>query len=534
METDDPHGALLAMLAPVLDREGLLEAIDLAAGLEREDALDQAFRALAPHLDGALAARALDKITVNRHPKTRSAVKIVLASRLPEPDFRAMLRSLWDGFTYAGSRARTFAASISYLPEAERAATIRDAFAIARPEQRAETLAALSPYATAAARAPLVVAAVEAAYTVTGHWAHWHCIVMLASRGLAIPDLLSDALDAVAVQPNDWRQAEGLVALAPYLEESQAARAFELTLALNDPMWRVDAAAALATRLPPECVARALEQAERIAGAERLDVWIALLAPVLTPSQLAAALSVTSRITDATKRLSAVAALAGHFPRSQLVDALAMSRGINDAADRAVLLASLAERMPREADTLIQEALQAFSAITDASTRCRTVCALGPRLPRLLCRKLLESLDAECDIADWAAAAGVLAGILGADAFGDTLRRGFEVASAIASDRQRATALLSLLPYLDAETRPRALTETYAAIRQVGATETRVSLMAKLLIHVPPEGLAAPTGMHGPQDAVTVVAPDQLLAATFALADRIAGDDDRAIAMAEL
>jgi hypothetical protein len=392
-----------------------------------------ALSAIAPHLDAALQAEAIDDLSG----------AVTAAAREGSPEI--------------------FSALPEQLPAPVLDALTPLAESLAEPAARAHALADLAPRLAGAARAraqsQALGAAREAPLGDARALAYSAVVPVLDAplRTEAATEALASASHKVG-SPAARQQA--LIAIAPFLPEQERGTALRVARSFRDWQARVAAASALAPQLPESLLTDAVERARKARTKQKRVEWLAELANrssgqasrELRDEALAAARATRSDGARAT----ALAAVAARLPQADrepvAEEALAaVARDPFVAEDVLVQLAAcLSERQ-------LEAALALARGLEEPLQRTYALSALWPHLPPRLRRSALLSRLA--------------------------------AARAETYEPFRIDALAELLPLLSPAARLRAAREALEAVRSLESGEFRATHFAKLAPHLPPDVL---------------------------------------------
>ncbi|TRU36999.1 MAG: trypsin-like serine protease, partial [Microcystis aeruginosa Ma_MB_F_20061100_S20] len=206
----------------------------------------------------------------------------------------------------------------------------------------------------------------------------------------------AQGLAYVRQSQDDKKQAEGLMAISPYLSPTLLPEALAVARGIGDEYLRAEVLTGLAPHLP-EILPEALEVARGIGDESYRAEALTGLAPHLPESLLPEALEIARGIGNEDYRAGALTGLAPHLPESLLPEALAVARGIGDESSRARALTELAPHLP---ESLLPEALAVARGIGYESYRATALTGLAPHLPISLLPEALEIARAIGDKSD--------------------------------------------------------------------------------------------------------------------------------------
>jgi hypothetical protein len=503
-EPDMRAGALIALIPHLQDvaqaaqaRENALNAV---TAIGSEETRAELLQRLAPHLDGARLARAVDVAVAIRQDLFRAQAIASLASRL---EGRARTRAL---------RCKEQAVQNVF----------RISAAIGDPEQRAQALSGAAHLLEGPARARALDQALQAAAAIASQWDMERHVGSLASHLDHVQ--VDSALDTVIAASN--ASGQGLIDLAPHLTAGQLDRALAAAAALDWESERGRALAGLARHLDHEQLQRALDAAKKITDEgtrTTAQVRISLYAHAPLPGHVIdSALNSASMIEDAHSRRIALVSLARHLQgpaRTRALEgALRAAASVSDLTIRGRVLRDLA---PCLLPAQLEEALDAAANIDDEVGRGLALTGLAHHLEEPARRRAITgALDAVKAIKPQQGGGEVqvelvaLARELGEPArhrilqhlldtvatVQDEISRGLgleelaplldpaqlacavEIACGIRSDYTRGRVLWSLAPHLDSRQLPRAL----AAATMPGADDfqARAGAIASLVPHL--------------------------------------------------
>ncbi|MCA2654454.1 NB-ARC domain-containing protein [Microcystis sp. M061S2] len=368
----------------------------------------------------------------------------------------------------------------------------------------------------------------------------------------------AQGLAYVRQNQDDFRRAEGLEAISPYLTSTLLSEALEIARGIGDKSDRARALTGLAPYLPESLLPEALEVARGIGSEDYRARALTGLARHL-PEVLPEALEIARGIRDEYNRARALTNLVPHLPEV-LPEALEIARGIGDKSDRAWALTELVPHLPE----VLPEALEIARGIGDKSDRAWALTELVPHLPEVL----PEALEIARGIRDEYNRAWALTGL--APYLPEVLPEALEIARGIGYEYNRARALTGLAPYLpesllpealeiargigDEYNRARALTglaphlpesllsEALEIARGIGDESDRASVLTELVSHLPevlPEALAIARGIRDEYYRASVLTElashlPEVLPEALAVARGIGDESDRASALTEL
>jgi hypothetical protein len=315
---------------------------------------------------------------------------------------------------------------------------------------------------------------------------------MLANlTDLQRPPVLREAFEAARGILDEWRRADALSELAPYLSTSQLAEALEAARSIQDEWHRAE----LLRRFAPHLAAGMLETALGMArelpcDGARADALTALL-PRLAPAESSQVLEEVQQAIDlvasAKSRIRARALLATRLPADKqpraLEEALKAARSLPDEGYRARILVELAPHLPA---ALLAEALAAARHLDDDGGRARTLASLAAYLPETEREAVLhEALRVAEAIHDQADLSTFLIG-LARYLPKPLVQRAWDEVWTIRGEGHRAKALAALAPHLPASLRYDSLRAALRATRTIGAKSYSAEVLSLLVTHLPP------------------------------------------------
>jgi hypothetical protein len=416
---------------------------------------------------------------------------------------------------------------------------------------------------------------------------------VLLARGVWDDSL---ALAYVRQMPNSHQQSEALRLIAPYLAEEALPEALQVAGEITDTDRRVDASAAVSTRMKP--AARRQIARELIDGLRLLGEWhradaLSVVAPVLPSDMGSELLPVALSISDVQDRLKALCAAApclpeedwlphaaealsrvvaelpswsvGHalerlaptMPSALIPAALAAAGTTEDERGREAAMAALAERLVDLGRA--GEALDIAVGITDTRRRCSVLARAAPMLPLPDVERAIAATPAPTRCG---ACGGGGASMMGYDCGARVLLasrlpnsvgmpiidEALEAARATNSPEGRVQSLVRLIPYLPEDGKRAAVAEVLGyAIANVG-NSWGLSALLDIACHIPSEvgeilaqqalaSLTAQDGESAPPETLArlaVYVPDALLSEIVRMARRVGDGESRRRAMLAL
>ncbi len=342
------------------------------------------------------------------------------------------------------------------------------------------------------------------------------------------PQILQSALDAASAA-QDWYRALALTALADKLPPDLLPKALDAAIAIQTEYHRVETLAALADKLPPDLLPKALDAALAIDPHECAHGWaLAALADKLPPDLLPKALDAALALQDEYARAEVLTALAAKLPEV-LPQALDAAMAIDDEP-RAIALTALADKLPE----VLPQALDAAMAIDDKYARAKSLTALADKFSPDL---LLKALDVGLALQDGEYRARTLTAL--ADKLPEVLPQALDAAMAIDDETDRAKSLTALADKLPGVL-PQALDAAMAIDDETDRTKALMELSTKLPPDLLPQALDAALALQDGEHRANVLinlvdklTPDLLpkaLDAALAIDDKSA----RAIALTAL
>jgi hypothetical protein len=537
MLAETGRAAVLAVLAPRLDDEGLAQALAELRVMDDGNARVQALEALAPYLAGPLLASALALVPTLRDDSLRSRSLAALVPRLDDlllaealawaqtttPDWAraSMLRALapvlhgsllaeaLESALSIGTEANVMTALVALAPQLDGALlmqAVRRARAMKHDASRANALGALAARLPSAERLPLLAEVLQAIHPDDHGGPQPLAAFRLIAPHLVGP-LVADALTLACGIESEHDRAKALAALAPVLPEPLMTKALESVRSLSHVWWvRFETLVAFLPRqrgaAREQLLAEALagvrakvspgsfDSAEAKTFARLLDAIGPALTPELQGEVLAVALAAIGPGWDFGGGLHA---LAPHLDQPTLAAALEAAQQQTAPTFQTMILMALA---PALQGPLLEAALAQALGLENPWNRVRALAVLIPHLPAAQqAPALREALAADRVIADdggW----GQVIGALGAYMDAPTLAEAVATALALPSALDQADTLALLAPSLTVVLQAK----VWAAVRAFESDRYRVKVLAALAPYLPAplvvEALAAARTLH--------------------------------------
>jgi hypothetical protein len=484
----------LEALAPYLDGAPLAGALQAALELPEGD-MRRALSALAPRLTSDLALLVLPAVAGMVNEYNRADVLVALSPQL-EAQQVAQVSALAASMAspYAAAPVWAALAARQDWPGSEQAleSGLKICLSLPAPSARSRELTSLLPHLTGGRRAQALEAALEAALATREPWL-WE-ERLTAERELApylTGALLDRALAASSSIRDGWSRLRALARLAPRLEVGQRTEALTLCLEIleeepGDDMERVNALHAVAPLLEGKLLSHGLELGLGLEEEEWVTEAIVELAPFLDRRLLEAALDRALSLGQERDRATALAALAPHLQGELLARCQEAAYSLASARERGRVLATLAPRLQGQDRARAQaQAWRAMDQIDDETKR-RTLATVAPYLTGIQLRKALDLAGAMQFEAD---RAGLLVAL--APRLGRRLGpRGLAMARALENRSDRVDALVALLPRLDERIRQAVLAEALDTALDISHQGSRLDALARLAPHLPSTHLA--------------------------------------------
>ena len=280
--------------------------------------------------------------------------------------------------------------------------------------------------------------------------------------------------------PYDDDRVLALTGLAPYLPENLLREALAIARAIGDEYNLAEALTGLAPYLPENLLREALVIARAIRDeddrAEALT-GLARYLPEILPEALAAARQIGDQFyhfhVGSTRALTG---LVSYLPENPLQEILATVRQIGDEYYCARALTGLAPYLPE----ILPEALVKARAIRDEDDRAEELTGLATYLTEILPEILPEALATARAIQNGSYRAEALTG-LATYLPENLLREALATARAIENDSYRVEVLTELAPYLSENL----LREALATARAIGDEYYRAEALAGLAPYLP-------------------------------------------------
>jgi Domain of unknown function (DUF4062) len=492
----DPHQRALAVsaLARELPRGLMNQALAAALALERNRERAAALIVLTRRLEGPLkveaAAEAVAAVRGVDDERERARLLISLLPCLPDEALRLTAVEVAREMRKAPRRARALMAVAASLDESIRPGIEREAldlaYGIRSDLSRGKLLIRLLPYLRDNTRDGVVQEILATLQrlpeSASGDSPRATVLVRLAPR---LPDRFqTDALEAARSITTDEARARALIGLVPYLPDIPRAAAVEDALdaarmAKADGVW-LGALADLAPYLPDGSrrmlLAEALRDARAIDDVERRPMTLARLASHL-PKELVAEALEAARAEDGWARATILASLAPRLPEEFLDDAAACALSIRDSRNRLHALLALLQHAPQSwRRAASQRALSASSR-----ARKRSLIALLHYLPEELQAEAVSVAQARprSSVATLIRLATRLPDRLAADA----TRRALAGARAIQDDLKRVWLLVALAGHVPPT--ERMSRKIIDAAKSSGEAPERLDALASLAPCVP-------------------------------------------------
>ena len=536
-----PGTESLVAVFPHLGRRGQTEALTAASAITDDEDKAYALTGLAPHLDEARRADALEPAltaaSAITHDIDKARVLTDLAPHLDEArraDALEQALTAARAITYDEHKARALTRLAPHLDEARRADALEPALTAASAMAndpfvvfaKVEVLTGLAPHLDEARRADALEQALTAASAITHYAAKLRALTGLAPHldEARRAGALQQALTAASAITDDKDKTRALTYLAPDLDEARRADALEQALtaasAITDDEDKARALTDLAPHLDEARRAGALQQALTAASAitDDKDKTRALtdLAPHLDEARRAGALqqalTAASAITHDEDKARALTGLAPHLDEARRADALeqaltaasAMANNPLMVFAKVEVLTGLAPHLDeaRRADAL-RQALTAvttfgggldiidsnlFSLHARHAHKARVLTDLAPHLDEARRADALEQALTAARAITYdehkARALTRLAPHLDEARRADALEPALTAARAITDDEDKAYALTGLVPHLDEERRADALQQALTAARAITDDKGKARALTRLAPHL--------------------------------------------------
>jgi len=400
---------LLAIIAPHLSEPLLMKALERVRGFRDQYRRNEALALLVPlmgvfgHPEEALKkAREID----DERPRVHALARL------------GRVEEAWElALTIEGEYRRadalaTLAPRLATLGRGEEA--LAAIGGIGDEQHRARALASTSTHLGES----LLARAKEIAQSIDNGWYQAQALAALALR-LATCGRVQEALEVTQTITQDGGSADGIAALAPYLNESQLHRAMKTVRETEDEVSASNVKAALVLRqaalgYPREALetARAVQdqgsQALALAAMGHLEealekaraitperrqarVFAKLVVPLAESGRPGLSLAVVEAIHDESLKAEAIGSLGPHLGKDLLIKTLKAARMIVDKASRAKALTALARY---SSSSLFQEALEVARVIENEWRRADAIGQLAPYLGRDLLPEALSAARA--------------------------------------------------------------------------------------------------------------------------------------------
>ncbi len=342
--------------APFLPSELAVKAFQMARGIQDEGWRAETLAALAPRLPTDLHTEALAVARgIGLDPTQAYAYGRALATLVPHlldtQRLSVLIEAMAAVHKIENAQERQYVLSqlAPYLPPSLLPEALDTTRVIGDGWNRAEALVVLVPFSPSDLRSALVAEAFNTAREASVKYDQAMPIVALA------PYLSHDQLETAlqTAQKLDEEQRAGtLTALAPRLPPTLLSRALDLTQSLYTEGHRAEALIALAPRVPPEALSRVLNMGRELQyepyRAKVLSAILPHVEPRHRPPVLDEALAIVHKIFLADERVSALDSLAPHLPPDIALEALSVAQKDGDADYRSNARAILAPYLPEE------------------------------------------------------------------------------------------------------------------------------------------------------------------------------------------
>jgi hypothetical protein len=466
--------ALAVRFVRVGERErGLAIARGIKNDWYRLDALSRIALALVPELPKDLLAgifeaagtRHAQSILAGQTDDIGEGPLMQLAVRLAglgQTEFAVQLARAWPKVgDEGGSGARSFALTTlaSHLPQADRNALLREAWAAAQMigdgEKRVAAVARLLPY-------------------------------LDSNEKENLNDLLATSISLMGTIKNSELQLQMIRDFAPQLPSQFVDQVLAIVRTIKRPALQVAGLACLARYSSPDLKAALLKEATDLAHATKwnpreYNAFVELVEQLEEPQQRSAV--------DAVRHLpNLLVRLAPRLSPAIQAETIKIAQQFDDAEDRAGLLASLA---PLLSEPLQKEVLEALEDSDDGSFISDILIKLSPHLSDSLLDLAVARVGQIEDPFNWADAVVPLAGRMAElghheDALASAAVIDWDQGTSFGDKGSlRANALSEIAPYLTVDECKKAMSQAVHDALQVDDRYFRSRALAQLLPHVP-------------------------------------------------
>lgn len=491
-------------------------------------------------LSEAQAAELVSQVHRIRDAGARLHTLARLALRLPSPQYRSLVNTIWEQSSRINDPAVYARLMFKLVPlvtliQDEPAASpallqiVATAQGINNPEARIRSLITLAPHLPQRMSQRAIQRALDeiehlssdaqrcnALTTLANHLVPEAAMRALASaesirtpadRARALtalarsfpPNLRSnlrlDALKSIAAIQDEEERADALIAFAPHLEyitdheqfPALLERALGIAIGISRRPLRAQALVALAPHLTLDLQGEALAAVHSLNNERERAMLLAQLAPTLPPNMLVASLAVVHSMQTQDSRVHALTVLAHYAPdnaREQtILDALAAASNLSHHYERVVALVGLIEVLPLHLkEQALTNALETTRLITNENACARALNLLSPYLPARLVARALEIAQQLGNSEQRFTALIGLAPYLPHNQQSTTLSDLLRTASRLTLDYKRARALVDLVPLLPESLLDQALKQA----RTIEDPSDRVSVYIALARKLPP------------------------------------------------